>query len=101
MRVGVLTELQNGAAGRGGRQAARPAVIPHSPGIPLPTVALSLLARRGALAKGGRVEKGARPEAAGVFRRPSLTKASFRRAVQQKTPQLSLRRLFLSFHLLR
>ena len=31
MRVGVLTELQNGAAGRGGRQAARPAAIPHSP----------------------------------------------------------------------
>jgi len=31
MRVGVLTELQNGAAGRGGRQAAQPAAIPHSP----------------------------------------------------------------------
>ena len=51
MRVGVLTELQNGAAGRGGRQAARPAAIPHSPGIPRRgqrPLALSLLARRGA-----------------------------------------------------
>ena len=43
--------------------------------------------------------RGRRPLA--LFRRPALTKASFRRAVQQKTPQLSLRRLFLSFHLLR